>query len=140
MNRRPRSSKVPIIGYELSSGPAASSTLNPGGTCIAPSPVTPAGSRTAKSTNDAAALNKTVAISPKLKRRKFDLLKMVPLRACVTRNSSGLRATAPFGSDRDPCCRLPRALGNPFHAHERSGLFLAGERAELHHEPAALPL
>ena len=36
INNRPRSSKVPIIGYELSSGPAASSALNPGGTWIAP--------------------------------------------------------------------------------------------------------
>src|SRR4051794_19728272 len=78
MNRRPRSSKVPIIGYELNSGPAASSTLKPGGTRIALRPVVPAGVRAANSMNEAAAVNRIVAARGAQNLRKLQLVNPVP--------------------------------------------------------------
>ena len=79
MNSRPRSSNVPIIGYELSSGPAASSTLNPGGTRSAleagqcrPECVRP------NSMNEAAALNRIVATRGAQNLRKLQLVNRVP--------------------------------------------------------------
>ena len=110
-NRRPRSSNVPIIGYELSSGPAANSTLNPAGTRIAGRPVAPDGVCAPKSMSAAAALNRMVPASGAQNLRKVNRVtsKRFP---CSSEMLSRLGRTAQTGASEKPA-RCYRSAGQP---------------------------